>query len=125
MGSIVRTWAPNRVTVHGTTAVATWAVLGTNGTLYASIAACIAAGTTPFPGLGPGIDPQCSSFSAENGAGALASAVYFATNRATAPTDDTADILLPGMTADWTGPLYNVWFRKTVAGDETVATVMY
>jgi hypothetical protein len=77
-----QSWAPG---------VATWRVLASDGTDYASIAALQAASKNPYPGLDPGMTIGTCLIRTVATGGGPGSWVLFARDRITAPTDAQAE----------------------------------
>lgn len=101
-------------------AAATWRVVASDLTVFASMALLLAAGKKPWPGLDQGQTCESLIVRSDTGAGADGAPFYIAFNRTDAvlPTDATADDLVSGSGQQFfDNQVRNVWIRKTVAGD--------
>lgn len=104
-------YAPNTVIVKDSVAATTWHKVGIDGTVVSS------ASNPQWPNLDPGLFLQSLMFRSENAA-ADGSAFYIAFNLASAPVDAGAELVsASGQTIVVPGNVWNVWIRKTVAGD--------
>lgn len=125
-------------TIHCTSAVTTWGIMGTDGLLYATHALRIAAGIEAWPNLPPGMQLASLVLACEDGSGGNGSAFYFAINKgdefsglaSDAVRDNNATRVAGGgqaytvqgfVAGQSQMQIRNVWFRKTVANDETVS----
>lgn len=104
------TYAPNTITVKDAIADTSWHKIGVDGT-------AASASNLPWPNLDPGGFLQNLMFRSENAA-ADGGPFYIAFNLASAPADSAAEFVSgSGQTIVIPGNVWNVWVRKTVAGD--------
>lgn len=131
---LITQYAPNQLVKHFTTSSTAWRVIGASGAGHANVATAVSTDGACFPlygsasntGLNPGAFLQFLSLRSENGSGADGSPFYFAFNRASAPADDEAELCSgSGQTIDNPGPIWNVWIKKSVAGDEVILAGRY
>lgn len=130
MATFSQIFAPNRIVKVNTDASTSVLIIAMNGVGYASLAALLAAGQTPFPFGGSvtaGLDKGMflESLSVENVTDPTHSFAV-AWNTATAPTGDSMT-LVPGGVAQFTfpGPVWNCWVQKSNSGDHLVFTGLY
>jgi hypothetical protein len=116
--------APNVFNAFASPGSTSWVLVGSSGTTYASVAACIAAGDQPYPksngtvGLDPGMKLQTLTLTSVNG-GAAGSAFYFTKNNQTIPPTGTAGDFVnnAGMQIVIPGTIWQVWIKLTASTD--------
>ena len=109
----------NAFAAPGSTA---WVLVGSSGTTYASVAACLAAGDQPYPksngtiGLDLGQKIQTLVLTSVNG-GASGSAFFFTKNSQTIPPTVGDFVNNQGMQIVLPGHISQLWLKLTAAGD--------
>lgn len=99
-----------------------WVLVGTSGTTYASVAACLAAGDQPYPrtngttGLDPGMKLQTLTLTSVNGNGA-GSPFFFTKNSQTIPPTQGDFVNSSGMQIVLPGHISQLWIKLTASGD--------
>ena len=106
MAEFVSTQAPNVAQVTATPPDTSWRVIASDGTTYTTLAALLAAGKTPYPGLDPGAYLQSLSIVSVAG-GAPGSAFSFRKNPLTTPT--TGQLVPAGVTWVMSGKVETIW----------------
>lgn len=107
-----------------------WVLVGTSGTTYASVAACLAAGDQPFPksngtiGLDPGMKVQTLTLTSVN-AGAAGSAFFFTKNSQTIPPTAGDFVNNAGMQIVLPGHISQLWLKLTASGDTVECMAQY
>lgn len=117
----------NAFAAPGSTA---WVLVGTSGTTYASVAACLAAGDQPYPrsngttGLDPGMKVQTLTLTSVN-ASAAGSAFFFTKNSQTIPPTVGDFVNLSGMQIVLPGHISQLWLKLTASGDTIECMAQY
>lgn len=108
-----------------------WVLVGTSGTTYASVAACLAAGDQPFPkangttGLDLGMKVQTLTLASVN-TNAAGGAFYFSKNPQTPPTGTAGDFVnSSGMQIVIPGNITQLWLKLTAATDTIECFAQY
>jgi hypothetical protein len=97
---IVTSHAPNMKNTQDATATTTWHIV------------------SGYPGLDLGVPLQSMTVESFTSAAAAGSAFFFATNLASAPSDDTKAVYVPGgQPFTIPGGINNLWIRKTATTD--------
>lgn len=99
-----------------------WVLVGTSGTTYTSVAACLAAGDQPYPksngttGLDLGMKMQTLTLTSVND-GAAGSAFFFTKNSQTIPPTAGDFVNNQGMQIVLPGHISQLWIKLTASGD--------
>jgi len=103
----------------------TYYVMASDGALYTTLAALLAAGKVPFPGLDPMMNMGELTLHSEN-SGANGSPFFFRVNTATAPTSDNAvHEAGGGQQYGIEGTITNLWLAVTDGTDKVIASLRY
>lgn len=113
-------YAPNPKRAVCDPDAATWVIVASDGTAYATYAALIAAGKTPYPGLDAGGFLESCLIKSKTSAGADGSPFLFRTNGTAAPASDDEAVSVSGSGQAWPVhcPFELIWIRLTVSTDE-------
>lgn len=136
MISISQPHRPNHSILHEAVSATTWAVIATDGTAHATLAAMATAGKKPWPGVELGnMSGVILTLRSETGAGADGSGFYYVVNQDDAKfgslaNDGLRDNLAAlvsgsGQTRDIEGPIRNIWRRKLTGTDELILDLSY
>ena len=126
---------PNHKVLHEAVSATTWAVIATDGTAHATLAAMATAGKKPWPGVELGNMTGVILTLRSEAAGVDGGAFYYAVNRDDASfgslandglrDNEAALVSGSGQTRDIEGPIRNIWRRKLTAGDELILDLAY
>ncbi len=120
---------PNRVRARFSTDTTSWQIIGIDSNGYSSYAACIAAGTYPYPGpqqdFPTGI-PKMLTRSEATGGVSAGSPYLIATNVTGTPTAEDDLVEGSGQTLTFENDsVKQVWVKKTVGTDIVLLTGFY
>lgn len=125
----IQNYFPNRVRAQCSTNSTGWQIVGITGTGYASYAALVAAGDTPFPGSPADFPmgvPNLIARTAAAGGTVDGSSMAILTNSLATPGAEDDLVSASGQQINYSDEaVKNVWIKKTTGTDIAILTGLY